>query len=78
MKTTEIREKLIREINLSNNKNLLKEFYHYINQDNVIQKPYVLNETQHSAIEEARNQIKNGDFLTNKQANQEIEEWLNK
>lgn len=78
MKTIEIRNKLIHEINLSNNKNLLEEFYHYLNQENKIQNPYKLSKEQNAAIEEARTQIKKGDFLTNEQADQEIEEWLNK
>jgi hypothetical protein len=37
-----------------------------------------LSKEQHSAIAEARNQIKNGDCLTNDKANQEIDEWLDK
>lgn len=78
MKTIEIRKKLIHEINLSTNKNLLEEFYHYLNQENKIQKRYTLSKEQNLAIEEARAQIKNGDYLTNEQADQEIEKWLNK
>ena len=78
MKTTEIRKKLINEINLSKNKGLLEEFYHFLNLENEIQETYKLNVEQKSAINEAREQIKNGDYLTNEQANQEIDEWLNK
>ena len=37
-----------------------------------------LNSHQWAVIEEARAQIKNGNFLTNSQANKEIDEWLNK
>ena len=77
MKTVDIKKKLINEINLSNNKGLLEEFYHYLNQDNKHQIPYKLNDDQNAAIEEARTQIKNGDFLTNKEADQDIEKWLN-
>jgi len=78
MKTIEIRNKLIREINLSNNKNLLEEFYNYLNQENKLRKTYILSKEQNAAIKEARTQIEDGDFLTNEQADQEIEEWLNK
>ncbi len=77
MKTVEIKKKLINEINLSNNKSLLEEFYHYLNQDNKYQIPYKLNDDQNAAIEEARTQIKNGDFFTNDEADQDIEKWLN-
>ncbi len=78
MKTIDIKNKLINEINLSKNKNLLEELYHFLNLDNEIQETYKLNAEQRSAIAEAREQIKNGDFLTNEQADQEIDEWLNK
>ena len=78
MKTIEIKKKLINEINLSENKNLLEEFYRFLNLENEIEENYKLNSQQKSAIAEAREQIKNGDYLTNEQANQEIDEWLNK
>jgi len=78
MKTTEIKKKLINEINLSKNKNLLEEFYRFLNLENEIEEIYKLNAEQKSAIAEAREQIKNGDYLTNGQVNQEVDEWLNK
>lgn len=76
MKTMEIKKKLINEINLSKNKNLLEEFYRFLNLENEIQETYKLNKEQNSAVAEAREQIKNGNYLTNEQANQEIDEWL--
>ncbi|MBI6115733.1 hypothetical protein [Salegentibacter maritimus] len=76
MKTAEIREKLIREINLSDNKNLLEELYRYLNRENRTQKSYNLSDEQKLAIEEAREQINKGDYLTSEEANQEIDEWL--
>ena len=76
MKTAEIREKLIREINLSDNKNLLEELYRYLNRENRTQKTYNLSDEQKFAIEEAREQINKGDYLTSEEANQEIDEWL--
>ena len=39
---------------------------------------YKLTDDQRKAIHEARQQIKNGQFLTDEQANKEIDEWLNK
>jgi hypothetical protein len=78
MKTIEIKKKLINEIKLSKNKSLLEEFYSFLNLENEIQKTYKLNSEQKSAIAEAREQIKNDNYLTNEQANQEIDEWLNK
>ncbi|MBE7639790.1 hypothetical protein GUB10_05530 [Salegentibacter sp. BLCTC] len=76
MKTAEIREKLISEINSSDNKNLLEELYRYLNRENRTQKTYNLSDEQKLAIEEAREQINKGDYLTSEEANQEIDEWL--
>lgn len=54
------------------------EFYHFLNLENEIQETCNLSPEQNSAIAEAREQIKNDDYLTNGQANQEIDDWLNK
>ena len=78
MNTVDIKKKLIHEINLSDNKNLLEEFYNFLNQENEIQQIYKLSNEQKSAILDARNQIKNGDFLTNEAANREIDKWIEK
>ncbi|MEO9021291.1 MAG: hypothetical protein ABI237_05015 [Ginsengibacter sp.] len=69
---------MIDEINLSDNKDLLGEFYNFLNLENEIQETYKLSEEQKSAIQEARNQIKNGDYLTNEEANHEIDRWIDK
>lgn len=78
MKTIEIKRKLINEINQSENKSLLEEFFRFLNLENEIQEAYKLNSEQKSAIAEARKQITQGDYLTNEESNQEIDEWLNK
>ncbi|MCF8461644.1 MAG: hypothetical protein K9G46_13050 [Flavobacteriales bacterium] len=56
--------------------NPLKELYRFLNLENEGMETYKLSTEQHSAIAEARNQIKNEDSLTNEQANQEIDKWL--
>lgn len=76
MKAVEIKKKLIDEINLSNNNDLLEELYRFLNLENDIQETYPLNKKQHAAIAEARDQIKNGRYLTNDQATEEIDKWL--
>ena len=78
MKTVELRKKLIEQIKLSENKSLLEELYHFLSQENEIHEVYKLNEEQKSAIKEARNQVQNGEFLTNEQADHETEQWLKK
>lgn len=76
MKTLEIKKKLIDEITLSDNKGLLEELYRFLNLENEAQETYQLSGEQHSAIAEARDQIKNGDYLTHEEANQDIEKRL--
>ncbi|NBC24522.1 MAG: hypothetical protein GVX78_02785 [Bacteroidetes bacterium] len=78
MKTIEVKKKLIEEINASQNKDLLEEFYRFLTLENEMQETYKLNGEQISAITEAREQIENGAYVTNEVANQEIEKWLNK
>lgn len=76
MNTVEIKKRLIEKIQLSDNRDLLEEFYQFLNLENEMQHTYTLNEEQHSAVAEARGQIKKGDCLTNEEANQEIDNWL--
>lgn len=78
MEAFEVKKKLIKEINISTNKDLLNEFYNYLHQENKIQEPYQLSDEQNLEIREAREQIKKGDLLTNDEANKEIDQWLGK
>ncbi|MBZ9728609.1 hypothetical protein LB467_02830 [Salegentibacter sp. JZCK2] len=57
---------------------MLEELYRYLNRENKIQTTYKLSDEQNSAIKEAREQIINGDYLTNEQADKETEEWMRK
>lgn len=75
MRTTEIRKKLIAQINMSNNDSLLEEMYNFLNRDNDTDL-YKLNEDQKNAIAVARQQVIGGHFFTNDQVNEATEEWL--
>ncbi|OOG77838.1 hypothetical protein [Algoriphagus sp. A40] len=77
MGTAELKKKLVAEINLSSNRELLEEMYNFLNQDNDAEV-FKLNPVQKAAIAEARGQVRNGEFFTDDQVNKEIEEWLNK
>ena len=76
MKTVDIKKRLIEKIKLSDNKDLLEEFYQFLNLENEMQETYTLSEAQHSAVAEARSQIEKGVSLTHKEANEEIDKWL--
>lgn len=75
MKTIEIKDKLIEQIKLSSNKNLMEEMYNLLNRDNEAEI-YELNDDQKAAILKSRQQIKDGQFFTNDQVNEEIRTWL--
>ncbi len=75
MGTVELKKKLVAEINLSSNKELLEEMYRLLNQDNEAEV-FKLSQSQKDAITEAREQVRNGQFFTDEQVNDEMEEWL--
>ena len=77
MRTIEIRQRLIEEINSSNNKNLLEEMYNFFSKDNATESVYKLSKVQKLAIEKGREQIKNGQSFSNDEVNSEIDKWLN-
>ena len=79
MSTIELRKLLIDKIQVTEDDKLLEEAYRLLEVD--IEEPadvYVLNDQQKEAIDEARKQIKEGQFLTDEESNRQIDEWLNK
>lgn len=77
MSTTELKNRLIEKIKSTNDEELLREATRLLEiQLNEIEQPYQLTNQMNDAVDEARNQIKNGEFLNHDSANQEIEEWL--
>ena len=78
MSTIELRKRLIDKIQKTDNKNLLEEAYRLLELETHDIEIYKLTDEQRKAVNEARQQIKNGEFLTDEQANKEIDEWLNK
>ncbi len=78
MSTIELRKRLIDKIQEIENEELLKEAYRLLELETEDNEIYKLNADQDKVIAEARQQIKGGQFLTDKQANNEIAEWLSK
>ena len=77
MTSIELKKRLIGKINQTQNSGILEEMYRLIvneETDNI----YELSDEQKKAVEEARQQFKNGQFLKSGQADKEIEEWLGK
>lgn len=78
MSTIELKKLLIDKIQNIENEKLLQEAFRLLELENEDIELYKLNDNQNKAIEEATQQIKNGQFLTEEQANKEVEEWLSK
>ena len=78
MLTIELRKKLIDKIKETQDERILQEAYRLLELETEDIEVYKLNDDQKKAISEARQQIKNGQFLTEEKANNEIDEWLKK
>jgi len=78
MSTVEIRKRLIDKIQNTHDGRILEEAYRLLELDTEDADIYKLNNSQKEAITVARKQIKKGQFLTEEQANKEVDEWLNK
>jgi adenylate kinase family enzyme len=78
MSTVELKKLLIDKIQNIENEKLLQEAFRLLELETEDIELYKLNNNQNKAIEEARQQIKNGQFLADEQANKEVEEWLSK
>lgn len=79
MSTAELKEKLITQINNTDNDELLSEISTmlYIESKSV-NGVYQVSEAEREAVEDGLNQIKNGQWVSNEEANRQIEEWLRK
>lgn len=78
MSTIELRKRLIEKINTTENDDLLEEAYRLLENETEDIEIYKLSNYQMMAIKEARNQIKNGQFLIDEEADKEINKWLKK
>lgn len=77
MSTAEIKQKLIEKINSIENDDLLLEATRLLEIEmNESEKPYQLSVEMESAVNESKEQFKNGKYLEHKNANSEIDEWL--
>ena len=78
MSAVELKKRLIDKIQKTENEDLLEEAYRLLQLETEDIEIYKLTGDQKRAIDEARNQIKNGQFLTDEQVNKEMDEWLKK
>jgi hypothetical protein len=78
MSTTGLKERLIDKIRSIDDEAILAEAYRLLGAGTDHEEPYLLNLEQKTAIADAREQIRNGNYLTNAESDKEIDEWLNK
>lgn len=78
MTAKELKKSLIHKIDISENNELLEEMYRLIANEETDISVYELSEEQLKAVEEGQLQYKKGEFLTEEQADKDIEEWLGK
>lgn len=76
MSTSELKKLLIDKIKKTDNENLLEEAFRLLQLESEDIEVYKLSENQKNAINEAKQQVKNGQFLTDDEANKDINEWL--
>jgi preprotein translocase subunit Sec63 len=72
----DLKQELIKRIQETTDQGRLEEIYRLLEINFDDQEVYKLSTEQKSAIEEAQKQIGNGEFLSDEQANEEVEEWL--
>lgn len=78
MSALELKSKLIDRIQTTEDERILEEVFRLLGIESENIELYKLNEQQTQAIREAREQIKNGQFMSTEEADKEIDEWLNK
>jgi len=78
MSTLDLKKKLIGKINQTDNNELLEEMIRLVENHEIDNSIYLLSTEQTIAVEEAQKQYKNGNYTSGKQADKEVDEWLDK
>ena len=76
MTVVELKEKLIEKINGLDDEKTLERISWVIDIDPDSGDFYKMSNEERAAIEDGRNQIKNGQWLSHEDANKQIDEWL--
>jgi hypothetical protein len=72
MSTIELRKRLIDKIQKTDNKNILQEAYRLLELEAEDIEVYKLSDDQKRVVNEARQEIKDGKFLTDNQADKKL------
>ena len=75
MSTAELKSKLIEKIKATNDEHLLREATRLL-EIQLNEKDFILTEEMNSAIDEAKEEIANGEYLTHEEVKKETKKWL--
>ena len=78
MSTVELKERLIEKIKRTDNENILEEAYRLLDIEAADMGVYHFSDEGREEIYNSKNQISNGQSLSDDAANKEIDQWLNK
>ncbi|MDT0688214.1 hypothetical protein RM549_00330 [Salegentibacter sp. F188] len=76
METSELKEKLIARIEGISDKNLLSDMLKFFETTSTPDELYEFSEEEFQAITIAREQIKNGEYHTPSEIDEEVKKWL--
>jgi hypothetical protein len=76
MTVVEMKEKLIERINNLEDEKTLERLTWVIDIDDTPDGVYKLSDEEKAAVEDGRNQIRNGQWISHEDANKQIDEWL--
>ncbi len=78
MTVIELKEKLISEINSTENEGLLEEILLIIDFEKDTRDIHIMSEAEVEAVEDGLAQLERGEWITNEEANRRADQWLKK
>jgi predicted transcriptional regulator len=78
MTVIELKEKLIAQINITDDEELLNQLSMVIDFESKINEVHEMSPGEIEAVNEGLEQIKNGQWISHEEANKQIDEWLKK
>ena len=78
MSVAELQKKLIEKISKTNDVVLLEDIFNFMGEDEDTAAFYNLSDSQLAAVDLSQKQIAAGNYFTNQEVNNEIDEWLAK
>lgn len=78
MTQVQLKEKLIKRIQETDNQDILEDFLNILDIDSDSNITLKLSSDQKSAINEGEEDFKNGNFLTEEESDRQTKEWLEK